>query len=171
MGHTNPEVVLSQIDLLATAKGHDHFKEGKADAAFQKMLADDEVPSEYFKSPADEEIWRVTEVRFRIIDCLEDFFRWHHYLDSKEENRLHRDYLREYLSKLSVGDLVITLNWDSATERSLAELGRWNPLDGYGFERDLLLNSGIAHKPLPAGCREQKSAIKVLKLHGSVGLL
>ncbi len=60
-------------------------------------------------------------------------------------------------------------NWDSATERSLAELGKWNPLDGYGFERELLLKSGIDPKPLPAGCREERSAIKVLKLHGSVG--
>jgi hypothetical protein len=169
--HTNPEVVLSQIDLLEATKGHfaDHFKKGKADEAFQKTLADEEIPSEYFKSAADEEISRVTEVRYRIIDCLEDFFRWRHYLDSLRENRPLRDYLREYLSHLNDGDLVITLNWDSAIERSLAELGRWNPLDGYGFDRDLVLNSGIDPKPLPPHCREEKSAVQVLKLHGSVG--
>src|SRR5208337_3128492 len=97
------------------------------------------------------------------------FFRWRHYFDSLERNRGLRDYLRNYLSQLSDGDRVITLNWDSATERSLAELGKWNPLDGYGFERNLLLNHGVEPEPLPAGCKKQKSAIKILKLHGSVG--
>jgi hypothetical protein len=169
--HTNPEVVLSQIDLLETARGHfrDHFKEGKGDSAFEKMFADEEVPSEFYKSTADEEISQVTEVRYRIIDCLEDFFRWRHHFDSLEGNRHLRDYLRQYLSGLRDGDVVITLNWDSAAESSLAEIGKWNPLDGYGFERNLLLDSGIDPRPLPEGCEEQKSAIKVLKLHGSVG--
>ena len=100
---------------------------GEANAAhkrticFQKMLADEEIPSGYFKSAADQEIVRVTEVRFRIIDCLEDFFRWRHHFDSLEENRAHRDYLRNYLVRLRDGDLIITLNWDSATERSLGD--------------------------------------------------
>jgi hypothetical protein len=49
--HTNPEVVLSQIDLLETAKGGfaDHFTKGKDEEAFQIMLAREEVPSGYFK--------------------------------------------------------------------------------------------------------------------------
>ena len=169
--HKNPEIVLSQIDLLEATRGNfaDHFKKGKADKAFQMMLADDEIPSEFFKSTADEEISRVSEVRYRLIDCLEDFFRWRHYFDSMEKNRPLRKYLRKYLSRLSGGDLVITLNWDSTAERSLAEIGKWNPLDGYGFERNLLLRSGVESLPLPTDCREQKSAIRVLKLHGSVG--
>jgi hypothetical protein len=169
--HKNPEIVLSQIDLLETTRGHfaDSFRKEKADKAFQMMLADEKIPSEYFKSTADEEISRVNEVRYRLIDCLEDFFRWRHNLDSMEENRPLRDYLRKYLSCLSDSDLVITLNWDSTAERSLAEIGKWSPLDGYGFERDLLLKSGLDPEPLPAGCRGLTSAIKVLKLHGSVG--
>jgi hypothetical protein len=67
--HTNPEVVLSQIDLLETTKGHfdDHFVEGRAEEAFQKMIADEEVPSEYFKSAADEEIWRVEPTNDNLI--------------------------------------------------------------------------------------------------------
>ena len=172
LNHKNPEVVLSQIDLLVTAKGPlaDHFKEGLTDPAFDKLFADEPVPDDYFKTPADKEIWPVTEARYRIIDCIEDFFRERHFIDSVAGNREHRDYLREYLSQLREGDLVITLNWDSTAERSLAELGEWNPFDGYGFKRrDLLLNSGISGQPLPDGCTEEKSTVKVLKMHGSVG--
>ena len=33
---------------------------------------------------------------------------------------------------LSDGDVVMTLNWDAAADRSLFEIGRWSPRDGYG---------------------------------------
>ena len=41
------------------------------------------------------------------------------------------------LSELNVGDRVVTLNWDTTVERTLAELGRWNPTTGYGIEKPL----------------------------------
>jgi hypothetical protein len=75
-------------------------------------------------------------VRFPIIDCLEDFLRWRHYFDSVEKNRPDRDYLRKYLSSVSDGDLVITLNLESATERSLANLVKWSPLVRYRRRAD-----------------------------------
>ena len=64
---------------------------------------------------------------------------------------------------------MITTNWDPLAERVLAEDGRWNPIDGYGFERRLRLHHPThGALPLPAKCAAP-SDIKVLKLHGCFG--
>jgi hypothetical protein len=71
-------------------------------------------------------------------------------------------------------EVVITLNWDTTAERTLAEMGRWNPTTGYGFEKPLALGAGVRlpnfeERPNPSQLRLVPSAIHVLKLHGSCG--
>jgi hypothetical protein len=86
-------------------------------------------------------------------------------LDFKQEKR---HYLRGLLSTLVHGDVVITLNWDTTVERTLLEDGRWNPMNGYGFEKTLCKDSGLGEVH-PLDSDPMQSEIIVLKLHGSVG--
>jgi hypothetical protein len=98
-----------------------------------------------------------------IVQSLHEFFRHRHRLDAAPAARAQRSYLRDLLTTLKEGDVVITFNWDALAERILGELGKWTPLDGYGLRKRHLLNRGL---PLAGPAR---SSIKVLKLHGSVG--
>lgn len=66
-------------------------------------------------------------------------------------------YERWVHDKVSPGDVVITFNYDLACERELKRAGLWEINDGYGFEL------GIDTIP--------KSAVTVLKLHGSANWL
>jgi hypothetical protein len=63
---------------------------------------------------------------------------------------------------------------DTTAERTLAELGLWNPTTGYGFEKPLALVRGFRlpnfeERTDPSQLRLIPSAIQVLKLHGSCG--
>ncbi|HKV74111.1 MAG TPA: hypothetical protein VJN95_06305 [Gemmatimonadales bacterium] len=78
------------------------------------------------------------------------------------------EYLRNQLSALSTGDVVITTNWDPLVEQLLAQEGRWIPTDGYGFQRGMGLLSGLRRVALPGGLGVV-SEIQVLKLHGCFG--
>ncbi len=62
--------------------------------------------------------------------------------------------------------MVITLNWDTAAERTLAEEGYWNPISGYSFHKDL--KTMPYAEPLPPEVNTD-SRVTVLKLHGSIG--
>jgi hypothetical protein len=167
----NPEVVLSALDLCAAAteaEGLGCFRKEHADEALSQVLSDGQIPHDWWKSRAHEDLWRAEEARNRFVDCLLWFFRFKHHEDALPENRKRRDYLRDLLAKLDGGDVVVTLNWDTTVERTMAEEGGWNPLTGYGFEKDLQTGRPDALEALPAGL-SKKSEIIVLKLHGSVG--
>jgi hypothetical protein len=57
----------------------------------------------------------------------------------------------------------VTFNWDALAERVLADLGMWTPVDGYGLNfRRLRFRAQPIAGP-------ERSATKVLKLHGSLG--
>ena len=64
---------------------------------------------------------------------------------------------------------MVTFNWDTTIERTLAEQRRWSPITGYGFERVLHI------KPTEGELRQlpnevpRNSEITVLKLHGCFG--
>jgi hypothetical protein len=79
-----------------------------------------------------------------------------------------RQYLRDLFSTLARGDVIITLNWDAAADRSLFEINRWNPHDGYSFAKTLVPESPFASPGLPEKLTIP-SEIVLLKLHGSVG--
>jgi hypothetical protein len=134
---TNPEVFLSLIDL------------------YQAALAekDPQKPSMY------------VETREGILECLRWFFTEKHKQARPRETK--REYLRKKLGELSVGDVVITFNWDTIVERTLMEEGLWVPTDGYGFRKRLRVGTAQYSRPLEVD--NSKTAITVLKLHGSVG--
>ena len=54
------------------------------------------------------------------------------------------------------GDTIITFNYDDSLERELARAGKWDVSAGYGFE---------------IGGLRGESAVRVLKLHGSINWL
>jgi hypothetical protein len=68
-----------------------------------------------------------------------------------------------YSPRCAQGDVVVTFNWDALAERVLGELGRWTPIDGYAMDKRHLRYRG---KRIEG---PRSSAVKVLKLHGSVG--
>ncbi|MFZ0887251.1 MAG: hypothetical protein WA005_02260 [Candidatus Binataceae bacterium] len=158
----NPEVVLSVPDLFKAAW----------DAELMQNFADASrvLRGEMGAKEGSERARRgartahrfqdliVARERFR--ECLDWFFRFKHHEDSKPKNRSRRDYLRDLLSHLKRGDIVITLNWDTTVERTLLEDRRWNPRDGYGFAKKLAQRTRGRLAP---------SEVTVLKLHGSVG--
>ncbi len=77
----------------------------------------------------------------------------------------------QYLYRgLDMADTVITTNWDLITEKVLYELMKWYPSDGYGFSCQLKNKyKDKNRKNIIKIYKENKSSVKVLKLHGSIG--
>jgi hypothetical protein len=165
----NPEVVLSLPDLFLLAIEHEDAD--RQTAAYRLFSETGEAHldelEKYFNSDERAALQRAAKARSRFLRCLDYFFaRGHHY---DRDQRQRRAYLKGVLDSLQNGDVVITLNWDTTVERTLAEAGRWSPLRGYGFDRDLALVSQTGDpSPLPEGFPVD-SPILVLKLHGSFG--
>jgi hypothetical protein len=169
LGNPNPEVVLSLPDLCEVARdSEDRAAFGKARQVFEAGADDPGEIWNHLKSEGRKLANDAVAARERFRDCLNQYFLYKHYLDSKPQNRAAREYLRQVLSRLVAGDKVLTLNWDTTVERSLLEDNRWNPINGYGFEK-------ILHKGIYGGLSEPldfevpESEVLVLKLHGSVG--
>jgi len=109
-----------------------------------------------------------------LLYSVHEFFIDRHADDAADNARQRRDWLHGLLSTVGPGDVVITLNWDTTAERTLGEMGLWNPTTGYGFEKPLALVRGVRlpnfeERPDPSQLRLIPSAIHVLKLHGSCG--
>jgi hypothetical protein len=60
-------------------------------------------------------------------------------------------------STINDGDVIVSLNYDCVFEGALDCVGRWSPNGGYGFFKNPLIDN---HK-------FKKSAVTVLKIHGS----
>ncbi|MGO9453909.1 MAG: hypothetical protein ACLQDV_23090 [Candidatus Binataceae bacterium] len=164
----NPEVILTVLDLCSMSHyaGFEQlFKSEAKDKAVGDSLSDS-LQDDSFTSPDHKWLYDADTARFRLLDCLIAYFDWKHYEDSRDPVR--REYLQRELAKLKCGDVVITLNWDSASERTLLEAGRWSPRDGYGFVRGLQSGEFSPLEPI-SGRLAEPSQVLVLKLHGSVG--
>lgn len=164
----DPEVVLSLPDLYETALQAANIQQlrnarNKWEAG---ELSEEDLRKyeEYWKSEAHKKLSAGRQALIGFLECLRRFFLSRHYRDAK--NRTLRDYLRRHLTRLSEGDVVVTLNWDTTAERTLAEEGDWNPITGYGFYKELKTMPSAG--PLPTGLRVE-SKVTVLKLHGSIG--
>jgi hypothetical protein len=166
----NPEVILSILDLcrLSRSASLEHAVRSEHRAEFQsRAQSDSEIPDSWFTSPHHRWLYEADTARFRLLlDCLIAYFDWRHYSDRGRPEC--RAYLREKLEKLTLGDLVITFNWDTIAERSLLEADRWSPRDGYGFVRDLRRGDEFDYPPVSRQLAKP-SEIRVLKLHGSFG--
>jgi hypothetical protein len=168
LDNPNPEVILSALDLFGAAK----IARDQADfGAFERAkLAGDQsevnrVGQISMSSHAQSRAATYAPLRARafIVQSLHEFFRHKHRLDAAASAQSELGYLRDLLSTLQPGDVVITFNWDALAERVLGELGKWTPLDGYGLNKKHLRHLGL---PLAGPSR---SSVRVLKLHGSVG--
>jgi len=69
--------------------------------------------------------------------------------------------LDKAISKIDIGDTVITFNYDLLLEQGLLKRGLWNPNDGYGIGE-------VEQKELDLLANLNQSEVKVLKMHGSV---
>jgi len=169
LDHPNPEVIFSFLDLcrLCFRKGLvERFKPDRRDEAASDALSRGEIRDDLYLSPAHAWIDKAGTAVLRLVDSLSEYLAYKQYLDVQSPSS--RAYLRDLFGDLSDGDVVITLNWDAAADRSLFEIGRWSPRDGYGFEKLLVPAFSSSPADLPARILEP-SKIVLLKLHGSVG--
>jgi hypothetical protein len=168
---SNPEIVLSVPDLFEiTIEAEDQHQFEKALKNLEEQT--DESITEY-KSYLDSDsriqLQAAVSARYRFLICLDWFLRHWHVQDAKNPDR--RTYLKELFNGLQRGDVVITLNWDTTAERTLGEAGLWNPVDGYGFSKQLVHRTHDWAEPQTLPHNFPKSEVKVLKLHGSFGWL
>lgn len=166
----NPELILSFTDLFdVAASEEDRRRTIEAVHNFEKTGQADPAPLEtYFTSSGRDLAGMARQGKSRLLEALTWYFAFRHMEDHKA-HRSHRDYLRPHLNPLKRGDAILTFNWDSLAERTLAEDGRWSPLDGYGFSRQLLRAEGPERRvPVPNSSLPISDVI-VLKLHGSFG--
>ncbi len=99
------------------------------------------------------------DLRIKLMGMIADAFLWREYrfqeelLDSGDAAAKH--VIEKWTDLLHESDTIITFNWDLLHEAALWRAGKWHYADGYGFK--------CAEAPSGA-----HSAIRVLKLHGSV---
>ena len=167
---TNPEVVLTLLDLFAEARATESqdfsswlSRFGKTwDKSDRRNLKKARKRRE--KEP--HEFAKVELARLGLRRALDKYFWQKHAGDAEETARARRSYLERELSDLAEGDVVITTNWDSLVERVLLETRRLTPADGFGFPVSLTVEP--AASPLAVHV-PRVSDVKVLKLHGSFG--
>jgi len=165
LSSSNPEIVLTLLDLLAAAKAtemqdywksHSHF--GKTSDRTDFERARERLENEPY------EFSKAETARLGLQRALDDFFWKKHTEDVETVARERRAYLERELLPLRDGDVIVTTNWDTLAERILGSSGQWNPANGYGIDLQVA-PQGVAPAPefLP------QSAIRILKLHGSYG--
>jgi len=162
----NPEVILSQIDLLETtlneADAHwlKQFKEAKNEGNYQRL----KELNKKLHSPVIEHLHKGRQAKDAITRLIDRFFSHRHYLDS-QNGSTKREYLHRAMGLLDKGDVVIGTNWDTLSERILMEQEKWKPSDGYGFHFPIVFRIPRQQDEEI----EQHSPVKLLKLHGSIG--
>lgn len=170
LSSTNPEVVLSLIDLYNASwkvEQKDFYKQ--MSKAFKQLNAHPEsviTPPDLPKDTKKKDFFEARYAVHAFLECVDNFFLLRHCYDSTDNGKRKWQYLKSELSSLSKGDIVITTNWDTLAERVLTEDCRWTPRDGYGFLVCLKLKGGNSEilSSVP-----ESSDVKVLKLHGSYG--
>ena len=172
LSSVNPEVILSIPDLCEAAQSAEDLATfQRVRTAFDRGADDAEIDqiNRYWNSPERASLTDAIAARARFLDCLQWYFAFRHHEDAKPAGRKRREYLHRLLAGLAAGDIVITFNWDSVVERTLAERGRWNPMTGYGFEHELSAKDPFGEpSPLPEDV-PRGSEVIVLKLHGCFG--
>lgn len=157
----NPEVALSILDLCGTALQDDSVKKklelsiNDHDLAFQEIWEGNPLSTDFCMDADIRNIFETSLIRNPLRQCLSWYFAQRHGEDASGNYPSLRTPLRDLLSTLDKGDLIITFNWDTTVERELGAMGRWNPMTGYGIDFK------VTSPPI--------SEIRVLKPHGSVG--
>jgi len=185
---SNPEVVASYLDLCfeALQASNADIERYTASVIQETQRITDSVQrneavnresaaiESMYESSDRSQFNRAVRARLGLLESIGVFFRNQHWRDQSIAP-LGPSYLRDLLSELGQGDVVITTNYDSLAERVLLALGKWSPRDGYGFDIDLtscepgsLQLAGRQEQPLHDSLL-LPTTVPVLKLHGSVG--
>ena len=167
----NPELVLTVPDLLKETLSESDKKKWTQLTKNIKSMTEEEAEkhNEYWNCRIRYQLVTADTVSRRFQSALHTFFGWKHYEDSQRDNHDKRDYFREAFKELQISDVIITTNWDTLAERTLIELEKWCPADGYGLDIKLQTNV-LKTREIKRRFHEcPDSAVKVLKLHGSVG--
>jgi hypothetical protein len=161
----NVELIITYLDLLAEAQDinqSQYYKKGKhlEGSHLERHISERQKELEERR----ESFSRVGDARRGLVRLLVEYFE-HKHCEGREEEKEY--YIREFCNQMvNEGDVFITFNYDALLERALYSLGRWVPSDGYGFEVKFIeIEKWKGHEPP----RLEKSEVKVLKLHGSVG--
>lgn len=82
------------------------------------------------------------------------------------ERAMHANILK----RIRPGDSIITFNYDTVVEESIASNGaRWDPSDGYGFKASgVTLDWARQWRARHTPTRSRRSDFHLLKLHGSI---
>lgn len=167
----NPEIVFTLPTLLQVAlDAEDPFQLQQALNKAQTSGGDEQVErlQEYHTSHGRNFLVEARHGLSGLQRTLKWYFFKHHIENGKPENKFRREPLRNLFSGLEPGDVIITPNWDTTAERTLAEMKKWSPIDGYGFPKELIIRSpGGPDSPVPD--QLATTIVKVLKLHGSYG--
>jgi hypothetical protein len=162
----NLEYLLTYLDLCLMAS------DDRDDWILREIISEDTAPPqrsslyEQFAQNSDDAN-PVKKIRKTIQRSLISFFNGKNRQDCGKENDFQRRFIHTFCANmLEPGDVTISFNYDSLVERSLIELNKWNPSDGYGFEVEF--RKGIPPSDAPTA-PQAKSEVTVLKLHGSVG--
>ncbi|MDH3503933.1 MAG: hypothetical protein OEM58_05315 [Nitrospirota bacterium] len=169
--NNNPEVVFTLPSLLRiAAKAEDSYRIQKAfnGAEISEVEEQAGMHEQYHDSPGRQFLSQASIALTHLSRALDGYFLDHHMEDGQHRSKFRRKPLSNLFSPLQPGDVIITLNWDTTAERTLAENKKWSPLDGYGFSKNLDIDSP-ASSNLPVPDYLATSVVRVLKLHGSVG--
>lgn len=161
----NPELIFSFLDLMEIC-----LHEGDAQsfaAVFKKSIerSQNVKNSDWWECPKRDDLVKMESLRTMLQRLLTEFFLQKNYED-KSNPKMH--YLENGFKKLKKGDSIITTNWDTLAERTLLNLGKWYPIDGYGFDRDFTVQANLRCTNKQTKILNMRSTIKVLKLHGNV---
>ena len=161
----NVEFVITYLDLLAHAEDFKRMQYFKK----EKQLEESEVNKLIYErgrrlEETKEFFLKVSIARESLKRLLVEYFE-HKHCEGREEAK--GEYIKDFCKNfVNQGDVFITFNYDALLERALYSLCRWSPSDGYGFNVDFKeIEQWKKHEPAALG----ESAVKVLKLHGSVG--
>lgn len=170
VGNPNPEVGLTQLDLLNAARaseGADWWRRiGRALDVREDASAQQEGSWDHPMTSEPIQFEQAPLAQQGLMKCLENYFWQRHCEDDAPAGRDARSALRREIRDLRPGDVIVTTNWDTLAERELMERRLWVPQDGYGFSVPVtpFSTNGDLAKGFP-----ESSGIRVLKLHGSFG--
>ena len=120
---SNPEIVLSLIDLYVAAKETEEQDWWRSlQQLGQQEGASASPPLRY---PTQADFGDAVSALRACVTCIEDYFYCLHYEDFDSQGLANVGYLKRELQALREGDVVITTNWDSLVERVLMQNRLW----------------------------------------------
>lgn len=163
----NPEHILTIHDLLIESLSEkDKYNCYKVWEDLNQV-EDEKKIEEIWKKylPDKKNLWKMERIKESLVRLIDDFFINKHYEDHRRIKEFP-GYLEKVLASCEV---VITTNWDTRAERTLMNLGKWSPHDGYGFDVPIQYVGFNRKSTKPERPTLNPSLVKVLKLHGSIG--